>query len=211
MKAILAIGGPVSTANTVKDNLRNRNYDRVTNELFVEAANQLKDIGLGYLVACKNGSGRLVDVFIKKPPAEVMEILEANSGLCDPAVYVTTFAAATPVRLMRSSQLIENLIASGLVAEEHLKSHCKVDVNNQANDYIASMYDGNMGVVYDGNNVEAMNPPDADVLNQADAGILHPDVGIIDPGVIDPDANIVDPDMQVTNSSDSFSENCAGE
>ena len=145
MKAILAIGGPVSTANTVKDNLRNRNYERVTNEHFLEAANKLKDLGLGHLVSCKNGSGRLVDVFIKKPPGEVMDIVQANSALCDPAVYISTFAGQTPVRLMRSSQLMENLIASGLVSQEHLKMHKSDPIESSGHGGPSSFDNYNMG------------------------------------------------------------------
>ncbi len=206
MKAILAIGGPVSTANTVKDNLRNRNYDRVTNELFVEAANQLKDMGLGYLVACKNGSGRLVDVFIKKPPEEVVDVLEANSGLCDPTVYATTFASQTPVRLMRSSQLMENLMASGLVAEEHLKLHQQQN-RSEPNDHSFSSMN-----VYNGNNVaiDQQNRSDANdfsSLNMYDGSTvgIGNDGGLSTVQVFDgTDGDVPNPDVELGNSSDSL-------
>ncbi|XP_072015285.1 uncharacterized protein [Amphiura filiformis] len=202
MKAILAIGGPVATANTVKDNLRNRNYDRVTNDLFVDAANQLKDMGLGYLVACKNGSGRLVDVFIKKPPEEVVDILEANSGLCDPSVYATTFASQTPVRLMRSSQLMDNLIASGLVSEEHLKPHQMKSLEANEQSYSSmNMFDGNsMGVAPLEVNDGGFSTTCINVFDGNEGGMPNPDEQLGN------DEGVPNPDVQLGNSSDSFTE-----
>ena len=107
---ILQTAGPVSTSEALR---RNWKFCRcVTVKQFQAAAAELEAARLGYLKTVHKS--RLV--FIKKPPAEVMEILRENPSLCSPEVYESRYNMPAPKSIewnIRSS-----LVSMGLVAQK---------------------------------------------------------------------------------------------
>ena len=80
MAAILQTSGPVTIHAVIC-----RNYkflSKSTADQFMEAAHELQSLNLGSVVAM----GRSC-VFIKRPPDEVMIILDANPDLCSRDFY----------------------------------------------------------------------------------------------------------------------------
>ena len=112
MAAILQTPGPVSSHGAI-----NRYWKFLrcsTVKQFTAAGTELERLNLGRLVGIKAGT-REVQMFVKRMPNEVQDILESNQDLCTPAKYLDKFKGNTPKCIGWKVRSI--LISNGLVPE----------------------------------------------------------------------------------------------
>lgn len=93
MTAILQTAGPVSTRYAIRQNWRF--LRSVPSEEFVKAARDLEKLNLGTVVCLEHEKAISSRVFLKKPPIEVMGILNANPSLCFPEIYMKRYKMPT--------------------------------------------------------------------------------------------------------------------
>ena len=117
--AILQTAGPVSTCESVRYNWKFLRY--VTVKQFNSAAVDLESAHLGHLVSIgslSNCSPNPKMVFVKRPPCDVMGILQGNPGLCEADIYSMRFQKPSPKSI--SLNVRKKLVAMGLVSESIL-------------------------------------------------------------------------------------------
>ncbi len=114
MSAILQAAGPVAITNSLRQN--RKIFRNLSAQQFLEAANELQDIGLGNLVDVTT-TGSCTPVFVKNPPEMVEDSLNANPDLCDLGVYTTRYNS--PASKSISFTLRGKLVAMKLVSKNH--------------------------------------------------------------------------------------------
>lgn len=116
-QAILRTAGPVATPKSVKAAKRSLNY-HMTTEQFLKAAKELEKGSFGRLISLPNTrGGKPCNVFLKNPPGQVQQILEANKELCTPSVYCARYKKGTSKRI--GFPLRAKLVAMKLVSQDH--------------------------------------------------------------------------------------------
>ena len=83
----------------------------LTKELFNLAARKLRDMQLGTIIEQKDSN-----IFIKKRPDEIQEILSQNSDLASIEEYVKRFSL--PPRQSVPFRMMQRLILQGLVSPD---------------------------------------------------------------------------------------------
>ena len=116
MSVILLTKGPVCTYNAVHTNgpvaVR-----RSVKSQFMRAAGALHAANLGYLIKIHASWNSVNDVFVKKLPSEMKDLLEANEDLCTLQEYTTRFYMPAPACI--SQRLRDALVREKLVKKEH--------------------------------------------------------------------------------------------
>ena len=116
MSVILLMKGPVCTYNAVHTNgpvaVR-----RSVKSQFMRAAGALHAANLGYLIKIHTSYNSVNDVFVKKLPSEMKDLLEANEDLCSLHEYTARFYMPTPACI--TQRLRDALVKENLVQEEH--------------------------------------------------------------------------------------------
>ena len=108
MKAILETTGPVATRGAVKAVKMSMNV--VTAQLFLEAAKELEKNNFGKLFKISK-----IDVFIKKPPSEVKDMLRTNPEWCRYDIYAAQYAKGSSKAI--GLQLRAKLVSMKLVSK----------------------------------------------------------------------------------------------
>ena len=117
MTAILKVPGPVVTPKALKSTRRCFLHHLTTNN-FIEAAKELEKTNFGKMVTMQNSGGHSVlNIFLKKPPDEVEQVLSANPDLCRFEFYSMQYAKGSPKSIRFS--LRTKLVALKLVAQDH--------------------------------------------------------------------------------------------
>ena len=118
MRSILLGKGPISTQASVKCNFNKlRNVNR---EEFVDASRKLEGFNLGSLVKVGITKGTLArDVFVKKRPEQVGNILQTMPGMCTLKEYSERFVMRVPTVI--SLKLRTRLMTLGYVSEKQMK------------------------------------------------------------------------------------------
>ena len=88
MNALLEIKGPIVTPQVVKSNCTFLHM--MTTGQFMNAAQELHDLGLGTLISVKT-AGQPSKVFVKNAPEVVQVILKANPDLCNGEYYAVRY------------------------------------------------------------------------------------------------------------------------
>ena len=117
MKSILLSKGPITTQQILRSNFRKLRH--VTKDEFVEASRKLEGFSLGSFVQVANPTPRPIGVFVKKPPEQVVHILQIMPGLCTLEEYSERFAMRVPTLI--SLRMRTQLVTLGLVSEKQLK------------------------------------------------------------------------------------------
>ena len=114
MAAILLIKGPVVTDKAIKRYgpafLRHS-----TVKQFIRAATSLQDAGLGFLMKLPRGT----EVFVKKFPNEVQQVLNANPDLCAWEDYSSRFFLQPPGCI--TPAFCQKLIDLGVATRQHFQ------------------------------------------------------------------------------------------
>ena len=132
MTAILRTIGPVLTHIAVRRN-GSPIFRRVSIELFKEAAKKLEAANLGTIVEMRLAGGKPSVVFIKKPPADVQEILEVNPGFISPSDYAQKYNS--PMLSSIPPTMAGELLSKGLVPPEFFWR--RVKYNKWSLNYVA--------------------------------------------------------------------------
>ena len=113
MEAILKTPGPVSTPKAAKATKKSLNY--MTTEQYIEAVKELDRQQFGtFMTFGKKGKPRVI--FLKKPPAEIAELLRQNPDLCSVDTYASRYAKGPSKAI--GLQLRSKLVAMKLVSEK---------------------------------------------------------------------------------------------
>ena len=117
MSGVLLSPGPIATKVTVQGVSRVFN-NAVNKAKFLAAAGKLQEAGFGELKDVSNLSGQKVMVFIKKPPEEVVDIVQmkGNSDLCTWEEYEMRFRLPPPATISKR-------LRQGLVNFGHVPAH----------------------------------------------------------------------------------------
>ena len=113
MKAILETTGPVAIPKSVKAVKMSLNI--LTTKQFLEAAEELEKKNFGKLLKISMGS-RVLNIFIKKPPAEIEHVLRSNPEWCTFDVYAARYAKASSKAI--GLQLRAKLVSMKLVSKK---------------------------------------------------------------------------------------------
>ena len=118
MSAILLMRGPVCTQRALHDGYCPAAIKHIVKQQFVNAANTLVRLNMGSLVhLSKRDKGKWpCDVFIKRQPSEMLDVLQGNKDLCSMGDYNNKFCLSSPVCI--SAALKDQLISRGLVKKE---------------------------------------------------------------------------------------------
>ena len=116
MEAILLTPGPVTTSRATKATKFCLRFS--TTEQFVEAAEELEKADFGRLLVFTRWKGGVpLHVFLKKPPAELEEVLRANPELCSFDLYAKRYGKGSPKAI--GLPLRAKLVKMNLVSEDH--------------------------------------------------------------------------------------------
>ncbi len=121
MAGILLTPGPVSSYTGVQSLSRIFRVS-VNKARFLVAAGRLQSDNLGSLVVLDSIS-KTSHVFIKKPPADIVHELEANSDLCTMQEYKFKFGLPPPAPITLNMQ--HALVEKGLVPAVYFKKQEK--------------------------------------------------------------------------------------
>ena len=118
MSGVLLSPGPVATLNSV--HRLSRVFNKVVNkEKFMAAATKLNEMEVGDLVTvnCGDKWTKTVDVFIKKLPEEMGDVIVDDEVLCTQQEYQQRFFLSPPLSI--DDRLQNSLVEQGLVKAEY--------------------------------------------------------------------------------------------
>ena len=119
MKAILLSAGPVSNLNSLRGAGPRYMRNLVTKAQYNEAAHRLQEANLGQYITVVIGNSMPREIFIKRTPVEVEEIMTRNNELCIvPTEYAKRFNKAVPRRIRTSMR--QRLVELGYVTTEQM-------------------------------------------------------------------------------------------
>ncbi len=120
MAAILQTKGPVITPAIVKHTWKF--LYMMTTKMYVKAAEELQALNLGTLIPVRGTTvGHPSQVFIKKKPEEVMDVLQMNPDLCEVEYYARRYNQPISKSTQGISLAVRHKLASmGVVPQKLL-------------------------------------------------------------------------------------------